>query len=63
MTTHSSTTNSTATAPFGAIDTPGQGETISGSNYANFGWVLSPGTRRAGATAWAYEHDLVPTQN
>jgi hypothetical protein len=39
--------NSTATAPFGAIDTPGQGETISGSNYANFGWVLSPGTRRS----------------
>jgi hypothetical protein len=33
--------NSTATAPFGAIDTPRQGETISGSNYANFGWVLS----------------------
>ena len=27
--------------PFGAIDTPGQGETISGTNYANFGWVLS----------------------
>jgi len=33
--------NSTATEPFGAIDTPAQGETISGSNYANFGWVLS----------------------
>ncbi len=32
--------NSTATEPFGAIDTPGQGETIGGS-YANFGWVLS----------------------
>ncbi len=32
--------NATATEPFGAIDTPGQGETISGS-YANFGWVLS----------------------
>jgi hypothetical protein len=32
--------NSSATEPFGAIDTPGQGETISGS-YANFGWVLS----------------------
>jgi hypothetical protein len=33
--------NSTGTAPFGAIDTPAQGETVSGSNYANFGWVLS----------------------
>ena len=33
--------NSTAQEPFGAIDTPGQGETISGTNYANFGWVLS----------------------
>jgi len=33
--------NSTATEPFGAIDTPGQGETISGSSYPNFGWVLS----------------------
>ena len=33
--------NSTAAEPFGAIDTPAQGETISGANYANFGWVLS----------------------
>jgi len=32
--------NDLLTEPFGAIDTPGQGETISGS-YANFGWVLS----------------------
>ena len=30
-----------ATAPFGAIDTPAQGETVGGSSYANFGWVLS----------------------
>jgi hypothetical protein len=35
--------NSTATRPFGAIDTPAQGEVISGSAYANFGWVLSRG--------------------
>jgi hypothetical protein len=34
-------TNSSATRPFGAIDTPLQGETISGSSYNNFGWVLS----------------------
>lgn len=40
-------TNSTATAPFGAIDTPDQGATISGSVYHNFGWVLAPGTALA----------------
>jgi hypothetical protein len=34
-------TNASAIEPFGAIDTPAQGETISGSSYANFGWVLS----------------------
>jgi hypothetical protein len=38
--------NSTALEPFGTIDTPAQGETIGGSNYHNFGWVLSR-TRRA----------------
>jgi hypothetical protein len=38
--------NAHATAPFGAIDTPGQGATVSGL-VSNFGWVLSPGTRRA----------------
>src|SRR6185312_6783671 len=35
--------NSTATRPFGAINTPAQGETVSGASYANFGWVLSRG--------------------
>lgn len=35
-------TNNTATLPFGAIDTPAQGETISGSTYINFGWALTP---------------------
>ena len=34
-------TNSTATAPTGAIDTPVQGGVVSG-NVTNFGWVLSP---------------------
>ncbi len=38
--------NAGATRPFGAIDTPGQGETVSGT-VNNFGWVLSRGTRRA----------------
>jgi Tol biopolymer transport system component len=33
--------NRTATRPFGAIDTPAQGEVIGGSAYANFGWVLA----------------------
>jgi M6 family metalloprotease-like protein len=51
-------TNSSATKPFGAIDTPGQGEVVSGANYANFGWVLAPGTTRAdppsGGTVTAY---------
>ena len=34
--------NAHATAPFGAIDTPAQGETVSGSTYINFGWALTP---------------------
>jgi hypothetical protein len=34
--------NDTATLPFGAIDTPAQGETISGASYINFGWALTP---------------------
>jgi uncharacterized repeat protein (TIGR01451 family) len=38
--------NSTATKPFGAIDTPAQGGTASGM-YPNTGWVLTP---NAGAT-------------
>jgi hypothetical protein len=33
--------NAHATKPFGTIDTPGQGETVSGSSYVNFGWVLT----------------------
>jgi hypothetical protein len=36
-------TNSTATRPFGAIDTPAQGETVNGATYNNFGWVLVRG--------------------
>ncbi|MBI4893844.1 MAG: carboxypeptidase regulatory-like domain-containing protein [Acidobacteria bacterium] len=34
--------NANATKPFGAIDTPGQGETVGGANYVNFGWTLTP---------------------
>jgi hypothetical protein len=38
--------NSMASAPFGAIDTPAQGDTVSGL-FNNFGWVLAPGGARA----------------
>jgi hypothetical protein len=38
--------NADSKAPFGAIDTPGQGDVTSGI-VANFGWVLSPGARRS----------------
>ena len=38
--------NATATAPFGAIDTPDQGGSVSGM-VTNFGWVLGHGARRA----------------
>ena len=33
--------NSTATLPFGALDTPGQGESVSGT-ITNWGWALAP---------------------
>ena len=35
-------TNSSAAKPFGTIDTPAQGGTVSGSGYVNFGWALTP---------------------
>jgi fibronectin type III domain protein len=35
--------NSTSMKPFGTLDTPGVGATISGSAYAVFGWALSRG--------------------
>jgi hypothetical protein len=34
--------NAYSVKPFGAIDTPRQGETISGNDFINFGWVLTP---------------------
>jgi immunoglobulin I-set domain protein len=50
--------NNTAVRPFGAIDTPGQGEVVSGANYSNFGWVLVRGPALAdpphGGTVQAY---------
>jgi hypothetical protein len=34
--------NAHAVKPFGSIDTPMQGGSVSGSSYVNFGWVLTP---------------------
>lgn len=34
--------NAHSIKPFGAIDTPSQGGTASGSNFINWGWVLTP---------------------
>jgi hypothetical protein len=34
--------NANAVKPFGAIDTPSQGGTASGSGFINWGWVLTP---------------------
>jgi hypothetical protein len=34
--------NAHAVKPFGAIDTPEQGGVVSGKEYINFGWVLTP---------------------
>jgi hypothetical protein len=36
-------TNANAVKPFGTIDTPGQGAMVSGNQYVNFGWALTPG--------------------
>jgi len=34
--------NAGSLAPFGTIDTPGQGQTISGPGFLNFGWAVTP---------------------
>lgn len=34
--------NANAVKPFGAIETPGQGGTASGTDYRNWGWALTP---------------------
>jgi hypothetical protein len=54
--------NADATQPFGAIDTPTQGGTVSGTNFVNFGWVLTPQPNIIpvdGSTIWVYI-DSVP---
>jgi hypothetical protein len=48
--------NATATKPFGAIDTPGQGQAVSGT-IINFGWALTPMPAAIafdGSTIWVY---------
>jgi hypothetical protein len=40
-------TNSQATKPFGAIDSPFQGEVLTGTGLVSSGWVLAPSPRRA----------------
>jgi Beta-propeller repeat len=37
-----SVNNAASIVPFGTIDTPQQGQTISGSSFINFGWVVTP---------------------
>ena len=60
--------NAASTAPFGSIDTPGQGETVSGV-IVNFGWALAKGTRRIpvdGSTIDVYVDNVLvghPTYN
>jgi hypothetical protein len=49
--------NATATKPFGTIDTPGQGDTVSGSAYMVFGWALTPQPAAIptnGSTIWVF---------
>ena len=41
-TTTISVNNAASIVPFGTIDTPAQGETVSGTDYVNFGWVVTP---------------------
>jgi hypothetical protein len=48
--------NAHGVKPFGAIDTPGQGGTMSGTAYVNFSWVLTPqpcSVPTDGSTIWA----------
>lgn len=48
--------NAHGVKPFRAIDTPGQGGTMSGTAYVNFGWVLTPqpcSVPTDGLTIWA----------
>ena len=56
-----STDNAHAILPFGTIDTPAAGETVSGSAYVNFGWALTPNPvnviSKDGSNIWVYIDD------
>ncbi len=57
--------NAARVKPFGTLDTPGQGEVISGSGYVNFGWALTPQPKvipEDGSTIWVWV-DSVPLGN
>ena len=52
--------NATSTSPFGTIDTPAQGATVSGT-ITNFGWVLTPQPKSIpvdGSTITVYIDDV-----
>jgi hypothetical protein len=53
--------NAHATKPFGAIDTPASGATISGT-VTNFGWALTPGTCTIPANGVQVSIDSGPLQ-
>jgi YD repeat-containing protein len=49
--------NATSVLPFGTIDTPADGATISGTVYVNFGWALTPEPSSIptnGSTIWVF---------
>jgi len=49
--------NANSVKPFGTIDTPEQGEIISGSDYVNSGWALTPLPKtipKDGSTIWVW---------
>jgi hypothetical protein len=49
--------NATATKPFGTLDTPGQGQSVSGKAFNVWGWALTPQPAvipTDGSTIWVY---------
>ena len=49
--------NANSEMPFGTIDTPLQGGTVSGNAYVNFGWALTPQPKYIptdGSTIWVF---------
>jgi len=49
--------NANRVKPFGTIDFPSQGETVSGADYVNFGWALTPPPKLIpvdGSTIWVW---------